>query len=119
MSDYLVSGGRQREASGFIVTVKNADGKTLSLHRTGRGALSRCLDDALILDPTFRVLSISTPESIYNDLQGRASHPRTHEVQLPEPSQLGRIQRMEMLHAELRPRSAAAYRKAQERGETW
>lgn len=119
MGSYMSMGGRQSEEAGCIVTVENADGRTLSLHRVGRTALERCLDDAQSLDPTFRVISISTPQTIYNDLQGRLPHPHTETIALPEHSKLGRVRRLDMLHPSLRPRSAAAYRKAQERGETW
>lgn len=111
--------GRDQVEWGCIVTVKNADGKTLSLHHTGRHALDECLDDALILDPTFRVVSVSTPVTIYNDLEGRMPHPHTGAIPIPEAQKLGRSGRLDLLHPDLRPRSNTAYRRAQGRGETW
>lgn len=111
--------GRDSTEWGCIVTVKNADGKTLSLHRPGRDALTRALDDALTLDPTFRVVSISTPLTIYNDLQARLPHPVTEVVPLPEHAKLGRLKRMALCHPDIQPRSDQAIRHARRRGDMW
>jgi hypothetical protein len=111
--------GRDQQEWGCIVTVQNAEGKTLSLHRKGPCALDEALDDAISLDPTFLVVSISTPLTIYHDLDGREPHPHTDDIQIPERQKLGRVRRLELLHPRLRPRSAFSYRRAQARGETW
>lgn len=111
--------GRDTTVWGCIVTVVNEGGQTLSLHRSGRRALDDCLDDALSLDPTFRVLSVSTPQTIYNDLEGRQPHPHTGAIQLPELQKLGRVGRLALLHPSLRGRSDEAIRASRRRGERW
>lgn len=111
--------GRDRDAWGCIVSFENSDGKTLSLHRTGRDALARCCDAALALDETFRVISVSTPETIYTDLVGRLGHPLTNAVALPEHPRLARIRRMSMIHPRIAPMSANALRKVRSRGDSW
>lgn len=111
--------GRDTTAWGCIVTVKNDQGQTLSLHRTGREALNECLDIAVQLDPSFKVLSISTPMTIFNDLEMRQPHPRTGAIQPPEQQKLGRVGRLAMLHPSLRGQSDEAERAARRRGERW
>ncbi len=111
--------GRDREAWGYIVTFQNDAGQTLTLHRSGRGALALCLDDALRLDPTFRVLAISNPVTILTDLNGRLPSARTNSIDRPEWQGLGKIGRMEMLHPSVRPFSSTAERRARYRGESW
>lgn len=111
--------GRDRELWGCIVTFRNQDGRTLSLHRTGRDALTQCCDDALSLDTSFQVQSISTPETIYTDLRGRLPHPTTEVIPLPEHARLGRLRRMHLLHPSIQPRSSEAVRHARRRGDMW
>lgn len=116
---WLAPAGRDVPKFGCIVSLQNRDGKTLSLHRTGINALEAALDDALSLDPTFRVCSISTPQSIYTDLQGRLPHARNGEVILSEHRALGKLRRMKMLHPSIQPRSDEAARVARGRGDMW
>jgi hypothetical protein len=111
--------GRDTTAWGCIVTVQNDDGQTLSLHRTGKEALNECLDIALQLDRSFKVLSISTPITIFNDLEMRIPNPHTKAIQCPELQKLGRVGRLSMLHPSLRGKSDEAGRAARRRGERW
>lgn len=111
--------GRDRDAWGYIVTFQNAAGKTLTLHRTGRAALATCCDDALSLDETFRVLSVSNPVTIAGDLRGRLPSEKTGSIDVPEWQALGRVGRQHLLHPSIRPRSATATRRARGRGERW
>lgn len=111
--------GELRTAYGVTVTVENAEGKTLTLHRHGRGALERVCDDAVALDPTFRIISISTPETIYGDLAGRLPSSKTGAIILPEHQRLGNIGRMAMIHPRIAPRHDNALRKHRARGDSW
>ena len=66
----LLRNGRERAEYGCITTWKNDAGKTLTLHRAGSPpkALGAARDAVRSLDPTFRLLSYSTPETVYRDL---------------------------------------------------
>lgn len=111
--------GRDRVAWGCIATFENEARQTLSLHRTGVDALRQCCDVAESLDPTFRVVSISTPVSIYSDLNGRMPNERTGAIDLPEHRKLGQIKRLRLIHPRLQPRSSQALRRAWDRGDVW
>jgi hypothetical protein len=106
--------GRDRGAFGCIVTFENAAGDTLSGHRPGKplAALTQLCDAALELDPSFRVVSYSTPETILTDLRGRQVRDmRTAERgggSIPEPFACGMAKRREMLHPRLRGGSRSA-----------
>lgn len=65
-------GGPERARYGAIVSFENSVGETLVLHRKGpvRQALLEACEAAQGLDETFLVVCISTPESVYTDLQG-------------------------------------------------
>ncbi len=103
--------GQQKAVYGVIVSFENADRKTLVLHRVGvtTKALRHACDDALRLDPTFRVVSVSTPTSIYTDMQGarmqgkqKSAHVGTNDhTNTPESQMLGRAGLAEMLHPRL------------------
>jgi hypothetical protein len=69
----LIERARDREEYGCIVSSENADGKTLVIHRVGasRVALKAACEIAGELDETFRIVSYSTPNTIYADLRGR------------------------------------------------
>ena len=67
-------GGESRRIYGCIVTFRNSQGGRLSIHR--EGAPTKALEDqaiaiALSHDETFKVISVSSPETIYQDMQGR------------------------------------------------
>jgi len=65
-------GGTEGERYGAIVTLENADGERLVVHRAGRvrAAISEASDVARRFDDTFRVICVSTPNTVYADLQG-------------------------------------------------
>lgn len=88
-----------RDQFGATVTFKNERGELLTIERLGtmKVALAACCDAALELDPTYRVLSVSSPQSIYTDLQG--SRPRQDER--PEKRALASIGRQDLLHPSL------------------
>jgi hypothetical protein len=61
---------------GAIVTLENAGGEIVVIHHTGRikAAVERAYVEATSLDASFRIVSVSTPTSIFEDMQGaRAS----------------------------------------------
>lgn len=68
--------GSEKAELGATVTFENADGFTLTL--TDRGpvleVLKELCDIATYADDSFRVVAISTPASIYSDLQGMKMH---------------------------------------------
>lgn len=107
-----LDGGAVRAEYGCILTFENAQGQTLTLHRVGPPTkmVPEMCDQALALDETFRVVSYSTPSTVYTDLQGHRlggqreayandSNPRAN---TPEVQILGRIKRMEMIHPRMR-----------------
>lgn len=75
-SGILLENSRERAEYGCIVSFENADGKRLVLHAKGapRQALNLLCDRALDLDPSFRVVGYSTPETVYQDLLGRRQY---------------------------------------------
>lgn len=78
----LMGGGATAEY-GCIVTFENAEGVTMTRHATGLPltALRRLCDHAESIDPTYRVVCYSTPQSVFGDLVGRAvRHNRKGEV---------------------------------------
>jgi hypothetical protein len=87
---------------GAIVSFRNAAGQAYVAHRKGpvKAAVKEACQAATALDPTFKVTAVSTPTSVYADLQGArvgeggsSAHPR-----FPERSQVPR----ELLHESLR-----------------
>jgi hypothetical protein len=102
--------GRQRAEWGVTVTFKNLDGQLLTITRTGKRALADACDAVAAHDETFRVVCISTPESIYYDLAGR-SKGKNDRVLPIEGIMLGNAGRAHMLHPDLRGRSAASQRR--------
>lgn len=65
--------GQDRAKYGAIVAFENEDGKVVSIHRTGpvRQAVREACAIAMSWDESFRVTAVSTPGSIWSDLQGR------------------------------------------------
>ncbi len=57
---------------GVIVTAESDDGRMRSFHHPGASmtALELCCDDIELLGPGWRIVSVSTPRSIFRDLQG-------------------------------------------------
>lgn len=104
----ILGGSPERALYGAIVSFENADEKTLTIHRQGppeKVVLAAC-EIALRLDPSFRVVSYSTPQTIFADLDGA----RMHRVHLnfdtpsnrPEELILSRLGLSSMLHPRLR-----------------
>ncbi len=107
----VVENGQARARYGCIVSFENADGRTLVLHRIGptRTALRRACEDALELDETFRVVSFSTPQTVYRDLQGtrpgtmnEEHDPLSGRAVTPEALMLGNAGIPGMLHPRLK-----------------
>lgn len=103
--------GQARAEYGVITTWKSlASGRTLTIARMGAptAALRESCDKATALDPTFRLISYSTPQTIYSDMQGDreggAQKYRTAPT-LPETIVLGRIGRQNLLHPDLQSTS--------------
>jgi hypothetical protein len=104
----LAMAGRDRIEAGYIVTALRQDtGESWTLHRAGRGALAavcKVLDDA---EGDWRVLTISTPETVYRDLQGTRYVEWGDRILTPEVGMLGKIRRLDLLdpsHAPAVPR---------------
>jgi hypothetical protein len=101
--------GQQRARDGCVLSFENAAGKRLVLHREGSPlqVIGPMCDDALRLDPSFRVVAYSTPSTVYTDLVGgrmrRDSRNEEFEQEqsLPEKMMLQRAHRPEMLHERL------------------
>lgn len=62
----------EQQRYGAIVTLENQDSEILVIHHSGRiqRAVERAYAEATSVDPTFRIISVSTPTSIFEDLQG-------------------------------------------------
>ena len=111
--------GHEAQRFGAIVTLENAAGKILVLHRAGKisAAVDEAFEIATELDPTFRFVSVSTPTSVFRDLDGARpirSGPDvkwgSQAIQLPEHNILGGRRRY-MLHPRLRGSVGRADRK--------
>lgn len=65
--------GREQATYGCIVSFENENGKRLVIHRGGRvgDGVKQAIAIALAHDESFRVVSISTPNTVYTDVVGR------------------------------------------------
>jgi hypothetical protein len=80
--------GQEAATYGAIVTFENAVGERLAVHRSGskRIAVEQACAVATGYDSSFRIISISTPETIYTDLQGaRLARPNQNGSAVPFP----------------------------------
>lgn len=109
--------GEQRAKYGCILTFENEAGQVFVLHRTGpiKYGIREACAIALAHDETFRVVSFSTPQSIYTDLTGgradalidppksslKASYSKAKPIPLPEIMALGTAGLREMIHPRL------------------
>lgn len=95
--------GKEAAEYGATVTLENADGERLTVHRAGM-PVRRCVRDAYDyatrLDPGYRIVAVSTPTSVYGDLIGAE---RRNGVSPESAMGLG-----EMLHPRLRRSTAEA-----------
>jgi hypothetical protein len=100
--------GRTAAAYGCTITFEADDGMTLTLARVGQpNAVARALcAEAEALDPTYRVVSYSSPRTILTDLEGRFSDGaralRHVAGQSPEGQALSGAGLLRMLHPRLR-----------------
>lgn len=96
--------GREAAMYGATVSFRNDRGETWSWHRPGPviEVVRDACDAALLRDPTFLCVAISTPMSIITDLDGRPSTAANSTVQMPECHQLSRAGRKHMTHPDLR-----------------
>lgn len=71
----ILKGSAERAEYGCIVTFENAARQRLVLARVGppMKALKIACDDAREADSTFRIVSYSSPETVYRDLVGRTT----------------------------------------------
>ena len=71
-SGTVLKNARDRAKFGCTTTWENQDGQRLVLASEGkpREVLRRHADDALALDPSFRLVCYSTPQTIFTDLAG-------------------------------------------------
>lgn len=100
--------GQQKAADGCICTFENRSGERYTLHSVGPPTkiVSLMCDHALAVGSDFRLISYSTPETIFGDLDGaRAAGLNWQGFSTPKPSPekriLGQVGRLEMLHPRL------------------
>lgn len=99
----LLSGSEERAQYGCTITFENAQGRTWVIHQQGppETGLRQACDLALAQDDTFRIVSYSTPETVYRDLHGREIQaPRTTPA-LPELYITARLGLRHLLHPRL------------------
>lgn len=109
----LLSSSAERSETGIIVTARDRDAAAyLVLHRTGprRAALRAVCAVLDSLEGDWRVLTISSPESVYRDLQGTRARPDADITPYPEPHALGVIGRHDLLDPSLLARNADSRR---------
>jgi hypothetical protein len=106
-SDFLRN-ARERAEYGCVTSWRNADGKTLTLVRTGppRVGIDEMCDVAIGLDPSFRLTAYSTPETVYDDVSSnrgryRGKNGEWRDKTLPEISALAAIGRRDLAHRSL------------------
>lgn len=98
----VMKNGRERAEYGATISFENADGRRLTVantHMPVRSAIKAACVEARMLDATYRVVSISTPDTIFSDLQQREiSHGRPDNR---EEWQLSHVGETAMLHPRL------------------
>lgn len=99
-------GGDTRRNMGVIVTFENEHGHKRTVHRTGHviEAMRELCDEALAIDPTYRVVCVSNPETIWRDLQGRRipDGQVSATLALPEVGLCAKAGMKDMVHPRLR-----------------
>lgn len=100
----------QRDHWGYTITFKNEAGDLLTGHRNGPAAVAALCDQAIAVDPTYRVVCISSPLTIFSDLCGRSKGVQ-EKMRGPEAGILGWAKRRHMLHPELVGTSRATERR--------
>lgn len=99
---YLPISGAEQARYGAVISFHNTNGQTLVLHDTGpiTQVVRELCDAAVKLDPTFRVVCISTPSTIFGDLIGRDMRENDGAIR-PEAAVLNRSGRRNMIAPEL------------------
>lgn len=98
---------KERAVYGATVTARAPSGETITLARVGMTALAalREISDLLdALDDGYRIVSISTPNSIERDMFASRvllDGPGIGSMSTPERQMLGRIGRLDLLHPSL------------------
>ena len=100
--------GEDRASYGVLVSFMAKDGRRLVLRENGPvyESIRLCCERALLLDDTFRITAMSSPEYIWRDLVGRGKR-NTHDsagtpgAAIPEPQLLAVIGMPWMLHPSL------------------
>jgi hypothetical protein len=98
---------KERAVYGATVTARASSGETITLVRTGMTALEAMRSIAAVLDALdddFRVVSVSTPNSIERDLFANRlalDGDSAGYAIMPEIMMLGRIGRTDLLHTSL------------------
>lgn len=92
----------ERHSLGVVVSFENADGARFTTHRPGlvqEGVRSAC-DEALARCPSYLIVAISTPQTVYADIVGRELGPAKRPV-MPEANIVGRTGVGHLLHPSL------------------
>ena len=90
--------GVDRIRFGYIVTAREQDSDARwVLHRAGPGALVEICEVLDASEGNWRILTISTPETIYRDLQGTRLTVWRDVIENPEQRMLGGIGRLDLL----------------------
>lgn len=102
-------GSSTKASYGAVVSFESPAGRRLTLHRGGEGvtkAIRAACEAALAEDPSYLVVAISTPATIWGDLRGRmfglTGSTRHLDHTHPEGSLLGRAGFPQLLHPRLR-----------------
>ena len=105
----LFKGPRERAEYGCTLTFENDNGQRLVVVRKGppMAGFRQACAIALSHDETFRVISYSTPETIFRDLTGRMVMDGNTTVMLPELQLAARYGLRHMLHRRLLEASEA------------
>ncbi len=109
----LSLGEYERKRIGCIVTAREQwTGELHVVHRSGtpREALRAISDELAALEGDWRVLSISTPATIYRDLQGTRQTEGFDRLALPELQWLHSLGRFDLLDPSLEPRDKSQWR---------
>lgn len=112
--------GQEKAMYGITTTWENGNGCLLTVHRRGQplAVLREIASDVIAVDPTYRLVSYSTPETILRDLDGnrRTTKGRNNQLLLAEQNLLSRIGLAHLTHPRLRSRdnSEARHRRVYE-----
>ena len=102
---------RNHPRDGVIVSFERDDGEQLTIARRAADkneALQGAVDAVLAFDDRYRVVAISTPQTIFTDLTGRMPHPRGGYIEFPEAAMLRKARRFYALHPRLMGQSRQA-----------